>query len=60
MPELVPHKGQVAVTSSAEGNQSDNLMQGYGAIYNKALIANPHAPVHLLISKPEHNGLIAN
>ena len=58
--ELVAHEIQIAVTGSADGGQTDHLVQSDPTIHDRILRIHIHGKVHLLIDESEHQGFVTN
>ena len=47
------------LAAQRQGDETDHLVQGHSPLHLKVLPGAIHAPVHLLVRQPEHQGLVA-
>lgn len=58
---FLTHKVEVALSTKAMGNKSDNLVQGYTSVNDERWSRQGgHVGIHFFVHQPESNGFIPN
>ena len=60
MPELVAHKIEVTVPGRADGDQTDQLVQGDATVHDRILRVHIHGEIHLFVEQSEYQGFVSD